>query len=76
MILYLLHFTLNTISGKGNLIFLYKQAENILAIMPLNYCLAEKLWCDLTSTACCKQSLYNSQNSLWERHQDCISQMN
>lgn len=52
MVLYLLHFTSNTISGKENLIFLYKQAENISEIMLLSYCLIEKRWCDLTSTAC------------------------
>lgn len=52
MILYLLHFTSNTISGKENLIFLYKQGENISEIMLLSYSFTEKLWCDLTSTAC------------------------
>lgn len=75
IILYLLHFTSNTISGKENLICLYKQAENISEILLLNYCLEEILWCDLISTAYYKQSLHNSQSSLWETHQDGISWM-
>lgn len=43
--------------------------------MLLNYYLAERFLSGLSSIACCKQFLYNSQNSLKQTHEKCISWM-